>query len=335
MTRFTAILVALAVTAGAPAVEAAVLRVPGDASNIKDAVAIANPGDTIEVGAGRWCGAYITKRVDLVGRDGAVIASTQDGASCDKPPMVSIFRVGLYLSSPEASGTTIRHFTFDGIGAQGTDGSAIHLGVYTGKDLPAKVDDVRVEHNTFLGTIQAISNWGGDNWVIRHNRIEGLTANEANGGVGILVSARNGGGQTFRPKGTSVSHNHVEGEVPATRLAAGAWFAGVRVASADETEVTHNVVRLEAPEGQTVPNTGVGVLVTNGVGDGSRSSTVMLNVGQKSEYVVVVTGPKGSNQPSFVRQNVGRTLLEGEESSTAGGPGRGRKDRRDDGHGLQ
>jgi nitrous oxidase accessory protein NosD len=335
MTRFTVVLLALTTAAWTAAAEARVLRVPGDAQSIQDAVATAHPGDTIQVGAGRWCGAYITKRLTLLGGPDAVIAgTTSSGASCNGPVLNGTMRVGLWLSEAAASGTTIRHFTFDGAGAgSGSGASAIALGVYgglvrTGNAL-VKVNDVRVEHNTFLGTTQGITNWGGDDWVVRHNRLRGFTARGTSGGVGIAVMARTLGGQTLRPAGASVTHNDFEAETPPAKLPSGAWFSGVRFGSADRAEAAHNAFRLTSAG--AVPNTSVGVLVTNAVAGGSQGARVTMNDGLESDYVVVVTA---GSDAAVVRGNVGRTLVGDEESATTRrGVRRGHQ--KDEGEGLQ
>src|SRR5258708_3081413 len=47
--------------------------VPDNFASIAAAVAGASAGDTIRVRSGRWCGAQITKRLDLIGEGGATI----------------------------------------------------------------------------------------------------------------------------------------------------------------------------------------------------------------------------------------------------------------------
>ncbi len=346
MTRFTALLLALPLALGATAVEAAVLRVPGDADTVQAAVAIANPGDTIEVGAGRWCGAVIDKRLTLVGHGGAVIVGAKDDATCNGPALNGgTYRVGFLLSSPAASGTTIRHFEFDGSRAA-TDSSALAYAVYASG---GKVNGVQIEHNKVRGTLEAFTNYGGDDWVVRYNDIRGLTTRGGVGGRGIVV-AQSGAN---RPQRASVTHNRIETDVP-NAAGSGPWFAGVYVAGADWTTVTQNRFEMtrggddDAAAGTTTPAVyGVGVVVTHGVGpaqparplpgavgfplvkapltkapeQGSQNTTVTMNDGKKCDYVVVVTGPTPArNAPVDLRGNLGTTLVEGQAST---GNGRG------------
>jgi hypothetical protein len=307
MTRYTLSLLGLVLALGATTAEAAVRRVPAEYPTISAAVAEAVSGDTIEVGAGRWCGAVITKRLNLVG-DGAVIAGSVDGVTC-AGPRVQGFLTGFALLTPAASGTTISHFTFDGAGAD-TDASALGLGVYAQAPNGSKVDAVRVEHNKFVGTVQAITNRGGNDWVIAHNDIQGVTARNGTGGFGIVVAAST---STVRPQRATVRHNRIETAVP-TFLKSGKWFPGVYVGSADGTEVAHNQFRLVASN-PALMFRGTGVLVTNGTGPGSRSTRVVMNDGSRSDYSVVVMGPTGSNTGGLVlRGNFGTALVEGDES---------------------
>jgi hypothetical protein len=312
MTRFTTLLVALPLILGSTAVEAAVLRVPGDADSIKDAVAIAKPGDTVEVGAGRWCGAVIDKQLNLRGSEGAVIVGAKDGVTCAPMLPGSTHLIGFYLPTKAASGTTIRHFTFDGANVA-TDPSSLGLAVYGRDERGGRVDDVEVSHNTVLGTFQSVTNRGGSNWEVHHNVFQGLTTRGVTGGFAVIVMAQS---SAVRPQGVSVTHNRIQGHVPAV-LSAARRFTGVHVASSDGTEVAHNVFDLR-PAGARTAAKGAGVVVTNGTGPGSTRTLVKMNDGSQSDYVVVVASavPPDSNQTGLVlRGNTGTTLLETEESS--------------------
>lgn len=341
MMRFTGFLAALLALVGATAAQAAVWRVPGDKATVKEAVAIAGPGDTIEVGAGRWCGAFIDKSLNLVGRDGAVIAgSSADGTSCTEP-MVSGFRAGFVLSSSDASGTTIRHFTFDGVGVGPSDPNALAFAVYA-RDLLAtvrKVNRVVIEHNKVRGTMQTFTNFGGNGWIVRYNEIRDLTVRRMPdgmvvGGFGVLVRDHSGS----RPTGNVIAHNRIEGNVP-SGLPAGRRFSGVFVASAEGTEVAFNDLRLAPGPDQEAAATGIGIVVTSVSsvpGSGSRATVVSRNNGKQSDYVVDVTLPKGDNAADL-QGNLGRVLYEGAEvdstgrKDVAGMAATGRKVTRDDG----
>ncbi len=335
-------LLSVALVLSATAVEAAVLRVPEDAATLQGAVAIANAGDTIEVGAGRWCGALVTTRLNLVGHDDAVIVGVKDGQTCGPTigDTTTTYRVGFHLSTSAASGTTVRGFRFDG-SEIASDPSALAVAVYADAT-GGKVNDVRIEHNKVLGTFYAFKNEGGDRWVIRDNHIRGLTSRNGVGGSGIVVIQSG----ALRPQGTSIVHNKVRGIAPAS-LSSDQWFAAVTVAGAMDTEVSRNDFRVAAPDGQTSP-LGVGVLVTTGPGSGrqsprrglpgagslvvgggtgSQNTTVTMNKGNRSDCVLVVAGTGGTNTAGLVmRANLGRVLVEGEEVQGLKRPDSGDRD---------
>lgn len=178
------LLVVMALPATVMAGPATMWHVPGDFATIQDAIDSTDVvnGDTIMVAPGSHDGAYIDKAVRIIGTGGAVI---------DDGPM---HPAGLSMGFPlltGSDGAEISHLQFE-----------VDLAIYNVE----AVDDVVVEHCTFLDTIQAISDWGGSGWVIRHNDIIDLrTCN--GGGIGILVADRTGGNVTDN----LVSHNKISG----------------------------------------------------------------------------------------------------------------------------
>jgi hypothetical protein len=91
---FSVMALALAVFGVAPVSFAqATIRVPQDFPTIQLAVNAASAGDTIRVGPGRWCGARITKTLNLVG-EGATIMGCPGGRSraCWEPESQGLFR---------------------------------------------------------------------------------------------------------------------------------------------------------------------------------------------------------------------------------------------------
>jgi hypothetical protein len=307
----------------AVAAEARVIRVPSRAAaDIAGAVKIAAPGDTIEVGPGRWCGASITtENLTLKGEGRAMIVGGTPRGSCPTVTVLGASRhVGFALGAA-ANGTTIRHFVF-----VGGSGDGLGIGVYgTG------ARGVVVEHNRFEGGHQhAVRNEGGSGWQIRHNKVSGLSEGLGIGGSAILVTH----GGVASPEGTVVAHNRVEADVPAGF--AGDWFSAVRLEGAKGSEVERNKFEL-AGGGK-----GAGVVVTGYrptrttppppprppmpgpmAGPGlppppppapapapvaipSVDSTVTMNEGRKSDFVVVL-GAADMQNGTVLARNKGAT----------------------------
>ncbi len=131
--------------------QAATINVPDDYPTIQDAVDTATSGDQIRVGPGEWCGAVIDKRLDLFGEGGATIIG------CDEPFLAprTELRIGFVLASSNASGTTIRHFVFDGAGVS-NDESSPNFDPLSFAVFSDRADNVIVEQNRILGTVQSI-----------------------------------------------------------------------------------------------------------------------------------------------------------------------------------
>lgn len=300
---------------------AATLRVPQQYSTIQAAVDAAAPGDRIRVGRGRYCGATLTKPVVLEGRGRPRIIG------CDTSPMVTPgVRIGFYLPGVEgvnpASGSRIRGFVFDGEGVSNANLSPLALGV-----LARFANDVVVQRNRFDGTVQAITNTGGDRWRIERNRIRHLTLFDCtvhcSGGDGIVIALARGsiaapGGDTAainRPEHNLIRKNRIEGTAPD---GFGVFsLAGVLLLSADHTTVLSN--RLELRDNPLADAVGQGILISNtccGLSTtflpGSRFTRVAFNDGRKSEVGIVVEGSGGANTEGLsLRKNRGTTLIEG------------------------
>ena len=158
-----------------------VIKVPDDYATIQEAIdaATTHDGDVIIVAAGEWFGAVVTKSVEIKGIGGAKIV--------DGPPY-GPWQCGFKLETG-SSGATISHFTF----------VEVELPIY-GWD----IDDVTVEHNKIYDTMQGITNWDGDNWVIKQNVIEGIVVIRNSGGIGICVGSR-----YSDVSGNVVAHNRI------------------------------------------------------------------------------------------------------------------------------
>jgi len=148
--------------------EARVRRVPGSYPTIQGAVDAAGPGDLIDVGPGSYCGARLDRPVALVGHGRATIVGCAEG-----PALSNGLRAGFILPGADgasaASGSSIEGFVFDGRGIAADDLEPLAVAI-----IGTFASDVRVERNLILGTIQAITNTGGDRWFIAGNRILGL-----------------------------------------------------------------------------------------------------------------------------------------------------------------
>ena len=161
-------------------------RVPERYRTIQAAVDASNAGDVVDVAPGSFCGATVTTALTFLGHGRATIEG------CPESPTVSDeLRVGFYLPGADgasaASGTRIEGFTFDGRGIAEDNLDPLAVGVFA-----RFADDVHVEDNVFLGTVQAITNTAGDGWFVAHNRIEGLTLFDCTGalcagGDGIVI----------------------------------------------------------------------------------------------------------------------------------------------------
>ena len=300
---------------------AAVRRVPHSYPTIQAAINAANPGDTVEVGPGEYCGATVDRPLTITGCDQPVIVGCDDG-----PVLGGGERVGFYLpgsggTSP-ASGTRIEGFVFDGRGLSQTNLEPLALGV-----LARFASDVRVEHDRFLGVVQAITNTAGDGWVIRDNRISGLTVFDCTGalcegGDGIVVQIARGdlalpsgpGDPANRPERNVIAGNRIDGAIPDGFDAFS--MAGIFVLAADDTLVAGN--RVAIPDNPDAGAAGDGVLVSNeccgqpAIVPGARRTAVVGNDGARSQFGVVVEGTGGANTEGLVLfANTGTILVEG------------------------
>jgi hypothetical protein len=130
-------------------------HVPEQFPTIQAAVDAALPGDTIRVGPGTWCGAVVTKLLNLAG-DGQPGITNQ---GCSGPNAM----IG-FLLLPPASGSSIRGFAFLVTSVL----PAPSFGVYgSGANL------ITVEENSFNGAVFAVHNHNGRGWQVGHNKIRG------------------------------------------------------------------------------------------------------------------------------------------------------------------
>jgi nitrous oxidase accessory protein NosD len=306
----TAVAVLLAAAPGEA--QARVRRVPERYATIQAAVAAADAGDVIDVGPGSHCGATIDRPVSLQGHGRATIVGCADG-----PVLSNGVRAGFRLPGANgasgASGTQIDGFIFDGRGVSAANLDPLGVGI-----IATFANDVRVERNHVLGTVQGITNTGGDRWVIVGNVIDDLgvfdcTGALCGGGDGIVIQVSTASPDS-RPERNFVAGNVVSGAIPD---GFGVFsMVGVFVFAADDTVVTRN--RLSIPDNPNADAIGQGVLVDNSccgqpaVTPGARNTVVTFNDGRGSQIGVEVDGSGGANTQGLVLfGNLGPVVVEG------------------------
>jgi hypothetical protein len=314
---------------------ATVRRVPARYATIQLAIDAASPGDEISVAPGRHCGALVDKPVTLDGHGQATIVGCATG-----PELFGGLRVGFLLSGTAvdrpASGVHVVGFRFDGRGVSAANLEPLAFGV-----LARFADDVHVSGNHFSGTVQAITNTGGDRWIIAHNDIDGLTLFDCTGdlcagGDGIISQSARGaiaapggpGDPVNRAEDNLVFANEIEGTIPDGFDAFS--MVGILIFAADGTVVREN--RIKIPDNPSATAGGEGVQISNAccgdptlVEPGSRNTLLLYNDGRDSEFVLVVEGTGGENTQQLVLfGNRGAQLVEGNVMADSGPPGRHR-----------
>lgn len=196
--------------------------VPGDFATIQAAIdnAAVQNGDQIVVGPGTFDGALVTKGVHIVGRGQTLI----NGGPVHGSGLIQGFR---FLTGSD--GASLSHLVFN-----------VDLAIMNGE----AVDGVTVDHNTFNNTIQAISNWRGNNWLIDHNDIVDLRT-RCGGGIGILIGDYAGG----TVEDNVVSHNRIMGTIHVSAGDCGGYngsgivlYADFRWGGFGSTAITNNRV---------------------------------------------------------------------------------------------
>jgi len=280
------------------------IRVPQDQPTIQQAIDAAGDGDSIVVDRGRFCGATITKRVQLLGRHGATIIG------CDQP-VVGVLRAGFFLPDASGSGSRIKGFRFDGQGVSNANLTPLSLGV-----IARSADSVEVTDNDFQGTIQAVTNTDGSGWRVLFNHVSQLTAltcdGQCAGGDAIVFQQRLV--LTARPKHNIAAFNRVEGSIPDGLDQFS--MVGVFVLGQDGALVLGN--GLAIPDNPNAAGEGDGVLVTDHccaqvVVSTSVNTKVLFNDGRRSEVAVRVdvdaSGGAGNAQGEVIFGNRGRVVL--------------------------
>jgi hypothetical protein len=307
--------------AGASEAGAAVRRVPHSYPTIQAAVDASSPGDSIEVGPGQYCGATLDRPVHLLGHGQPVIVGCAGGPALSRGERIGFFLPGTAGDNP-ASGSSIQGFVFDGRGLSQTNLDPIALAIFA-----RFANSVQVSHNTFRGTVQAVTNTAGDDWTISQNHIVDLTLFDCSGalcegGDGIVLQIARGdlataGGPSDpanRPERNVVVDNRISGAIPDGFDAFS--MAGVFVLVADGTVIARNQVSI--PDNPTADASGDGILISNSccgeapIVPGVRNTVVIANDGRGSQFAVVVEGSGGANTQGLVLfGNRGTVEIEG------------------------
>ena len=229
-------------------------------------------------------------------------------------------RIGFFLASSNASGTTIRHFVFDGAGVSNNEFSP-NFDPLSFAVMSKGADNVIVEQNRILGTVQSISNSGGSGWTVSHNKIEDLTVFPCEGvvacGGGIGISFSQTDPDLDRAADNSAMFNVIAGTIP-DRLELFS-MVGIWVAGQEGTVIKNNTIAI--PANSITPAEGVGIEIADVCcGDGgsfqtSINSIIVKNDGRDSEFVLVIfldaDGGTGNTEGTVVRGNFGLNDING------------------------
>jgi hypothetical protein len=289
--------------------QAAVVRVPEDFATIQAAINSASVGDTIRVGPGIWCGATITKTLDLFGEDGATIIG------CGSNPALGPFRIGFFFpGTPDASGTTIRHFVFDGEGV--SNQSPGNFDPLSFAVFARDTDNIVIAQNRVIGTVQSFTNTRGSGWSVNHNVIEDLTVFTCDGlvtcggGDGIVFQDRDTGGP--RQTDNTAMFNDISGTVPDNLELFS--MAGIIILGAEDGTVIQNN-RIAIPGNPMAAGEGHAIRVSDVCCGGAAgfqtviNSVIVRNDGRNSEFAVVIDldsgGGTGNTVGTTLRGNFG------------------------------
>lgn len=297
------------------------IRVPQDYATIQLAVNNATAGDTIRVGPGDWCGARITKTLNLVGEGNATIVGCPPGVP---GPVGAVFRRGFRIEAT-ASGTTIRHFTFEGRGFSETNLSPLALLISSAFG----TDNVTIEENRLLGGLGGISA-NGNNWTISHNEIEGFTMLPSDS---LLFPGLGGWGIVSESLGFPVytghlyAFNKITATVPNGNFAFASWisevdvpFAGIVIAGHDGTVLLNNKISISSNPGG---DAGSGIIATDATVDGPSFTSLNLviknNDGRGSAYSLIIPKDQslgtGNTVGATIRGNLGVNRINSDTSN--------------------
>jgi hypothetical protein len=295
------------------------IRVPEDFATIQQAADFAIANDTIRVGPGRWCGAWINTPLNLVG-EGATIM----GCPADTGPVLNGLRVGFVVSSGASgnsiigSGTSISGFVFDGVGFSDTNLSPLAIGVRS----RVGANDLVVDSNTFLGGGYGVVVSGGNGTQVTHNVFDGFTELLSTGFGGAAIEEDGlppEFGGTGRVTGNVIQFNTITSTVPPGDFSSfsccsgvDAPFVGIVVTGQDGTIISNNKFSITS---NAHGDAGVGIVATDFFGLTDINLAITDNDGRGSQYGLIVTndqsGGTGNSVGLTLRGNFGVNLING------------------------
>ena len=112
-----------------------------------------------------YCGATIARRVVIQGGGATIVACPNNPAPI---PGLTQLQAGIVLQ-PGADGSVFEGLRFEGRGVAQDTARALTFGIFS-----RNVNNVRVLENRVDGTVQAITDAGGDGWLIESNHVRDL-----------------------------------------------------------------------------------------------------------------------------------------------------------------
>ncbi len=268
------------------------IRVPQQAASIAIAIGMANPGDTILVDKGNWCGAEIPLMVDLEGRPGATIIG------CSSSPTEFGMRVG-FLIDGSGGRTIIHNFTFNGNGISDSNLNPLAYGIVGGKG----ANNVVVEENNFQGGFGGVIDPGAG-WIISQNKFTNFTRScvERVTGFGVALLAAGLEGKTalqdapLQPVNNSaVVNNDIHtNHFPNCGLSSLSWieelsvpFAGVVVGGHRGVVIADNKITIDTSK---TALEGAGIVAAGEIGGMQNFAlSIFDNDTRDNTYALIVT----------------------------------------------